>query len=289
MARLIPLLITVFLAAAAPAPAQVLTGATNDPAEHPGDPGRDVQSLSSTFDPAGTWQIAVRFYGAPTAETSALLRVYLGERDAQGGCATGNFPVMIAAYTDPADKGGKGFVEAASVDVAKTVDADLRGFSVTFTDSRLANRAACAITGATLSRKEPFDRVGGFDFPGAPAAPAEPGTGAPQADTAPPSAGLRILRDPRSAGRGIVRVSLVAATEPTTVRTTLYGPAGLIGRATAGLAPGQELRQALRLGRHLRRLERTGRLPVRVVTVLEDRAGNRTILRAKTTLRHRRR
>ena len=292
MPRLIlPVLTALLLVAAAPASAQVLSGSREDAAERPADPGRDIQSIASTYDPAGTWTVHARFYGAPTAETSALLRVFLGERAPDGACVESSpASTLMAVYTDPADRGGKGFVDNMSVNVVKTLDADGRGFTVAFTDERLAGRPVCGVVTTSLSRKEPFDSVGAFEFPGAPAGPASPPPGQePVADTTPPSARLTIVRDPRAARRGVVRASLVAATEPVTVRATLYGPAGALTRRTLSLSPGQELRLSLPLGRRaLKRLRSVGRLPVRVVAVLQDAAGNAATVRASAVLRHRR-
>ena len=273
-----------FLGAVAPASAQVLSASQDDPAERPDDPGRDIQSIASTYDPAGTWTVHARFHGAPAAETSALLRVFLGVRAQDGTCQEPMPAILLAAYTDPADRGGKGFVDNMSVNLVKTADEDGRGFTVTFTDQRLAGRGVCGIASTTLSRKESFDRVSAFAFPGAPAEPAPTAPGDGAGDTTPPAAQMRILRDPKSARRGIVRVSLVAASETANATVTLFGR-----RAVKPVAPGQDVRFALKLGKtQLKQLKRTGKLAVRVETVLEDAAGNRATLRAAVTLRYKR-
>lgn len=302
---LLPLFLATALlgGATTPAAAQVLSATKDDPAERPDDPGRDIESISTSFDSAaGTWRVAARFYGVPTAETSALLRVNLAERLDDGSCAqpsTGN--AVVLAYTDPADKGGQGLVNHMSVNLVKTVDADQKGFSFHFTDSRLAGRAACGIAHVTLSRRQPFDGVGAFEFPGAPTKPAPgtpeapaPGTsgppGDPASDTTAPSAQLRIIRAPKDARRGVVRISILAATEKTSARATLYGPGNrVLARRGAEIVPGQDLRIALKLGeRAHKRLKRTGRLPVRVVVALYDAAGNKAALSSSTTLRYKR-
>ena len=290
MARLLlPLLAALALGAAAPAHAQVLSGSVNDPAERPSDPGRDLQSISSTYDPAGTWTVAARFYGAPTAETSALMRVYLATRAEDGTCKDNDPSILMAAYTDPADKGGKGMADRMSADIVKTVDEDGRGFTLTFTDSRLAQRGVCGIDHTTLSRKESFDRVSGFEFPGAPeqAPPAGP---TESTDTTPPAARMMVLRDPKAARKGLVRVALLAATESMTARATLYGPGGTVqARLGKPLAPNQMVRLTLRLrATQLKRLKRTGRLGIEVVTLLVDGAGNQADVRQKATLRYKR-
>lgn len=290
MSRLLPLLTALFLIfAAAPASAQVLSASQDDPAERPDDPGRDIQSIASTYDPAGTWTVHARFHGAPAAETSALLRVFLGVRAQDGTCQEPSPAILLAAYTDPADRGGKGFVDNMSVNLVKTTDDDGRGITVTFTDQRLANRGVCGIASTTLSRNEGFDRVGAFAFPGAPTEPAPAPPADAAGDTTPPGARIRVLRDPKSARRGIVRVSLVAVTEPAHATVVLHGPGGMIARAAGPVAPGQDVRFALELGkRQLKRLKRKGRLAVRVETVLQDAAGNESTLGAAATLRARR-
>ena len=294
--RLLPLLIALLIGAAAPAQAQVISGTESDPAERPGDPGRDIESVTSTYDPAGTWTVAVRFYGAPTAETSALLRSFLGVRAQDGACQGASPAILVAVWTDPADRGGKGFVDNHSFDVVKMPDEDGRGFTVTFSDPRLAQRGACGVITTSLSRNEPFDSVGAFEFAGAPARPADPPppapgeSGRPGADRVPPTARMRILRDPKAARRGLVRVSVLAASEPLVASATLYGPGGrLLSRQGNALRPGQELRLTLPLSRRaLRQLRRRGRLAVEVVTLLADPAGNQDLVRSRATLRHRR-
>lgn len=283
---LLPVLAAFLLGAAAPASAQVLSGAKEDPAERAGDPGRDIQSVSSSFDPAGTWSVAVRFYGVPTVETKALMRAHLAERQADGTCAKpSNLPILIAAWSNPEDKGGIGTMEGRSTNLVKHVDADQKGFRIEFTDSRLAGRAVCGLDTTTLSYKQPFDSVPAFEFPGAPTeAPAPPPPGDPAADATAPTAQMRILTDAKSARRGIVRVSLLAATEPATATVRLFGRS-----AVKQIAPGQDVRFALRLDRRrLQRLERKGRLAIRVVTLLRDAAGNTATLQAAATLRYRR-
>ena len=288
MARLLLPLLTALLIAT-PAHAQVLTAAKDDPAERADDPGRDIRSISSSYDPAGTWAATVRFYGAPTAETSALLRVFLATRAEDGSCQGSSPAILMAAYTDPADRGGKGFVDNMSVDLVKATDEDGHGFTLTFADSRLAQRGVCGIDSVTLSRKEPFDRVGAFEFPGALSQPPPPGP-APSTDTTPPTARMNVLRDRKAARRGIVRVSVLAASEPLLARATLYGPGGVVqARHGRPLGPNQMVTLTLRLrARQLERLKRTGRLPVEVVTMLTDDAGNHARLRQKATLRYKR-
>jgi hypothetical protein len=288
MARiLLPLLTALLLAA--PADAQVLSGVKDDPAERVDDPGRDIQSISSTYDPDGIWTARARFYGAPTAETSALMRVFLGTLAEDGSCRQNEPAILMAAYTDPADRGGKGFVDNMSVNLVKTNDEDGRGFTLTFSDSRLAQRGVCGIDSVTLSRREPFDRVGAFQFPGAPSEPPPPPP-APNTDTTAPTATMRVLRDPKAARRGIVRISVLAASEHILARATLYGTGGEVqSRQAKPLAPNQMVTLTLRLrARQLRQLRRTGRLPVEVVALLVDDAGNQAHLRKRTTLRYRR-
>jgi hypothetical protein len=290
------------LALASPASAEVLTATRADPAERAGDPGRDIQSFSTTYDPAGAWRVAVRFYGAPTADTSALLRVYLGERAADGSCESDYPNVGLAVWTDPADKGGKASFQDGSVNVVKTLDGDSQGFGVEIADARLAGRAVCGVGTVTLSRKEPFDSVPAFALtgasgqpaPGDPADPTQPGQpgqpAQPAADTTPPSARVMILRDPKAARRGIVRVAVLGASERMLARATLYGPGNVVlSRHGKTIDTGEMLRLTLTLGtKRLAQLKRTGRLPVRVVTQLVDQASNRTIVRSATTLRSKR-
>jgi hypothetical protein len=302
MSRL-TLLLTALIAAlalASPASAEVLSATKDDPAERPGDPGRDLRSLSTSYDSAGIWRVAVRFHGAPAAETTALLRLYLGERAADGTCEARYPNVALAVWTDPADKGGKVSFQDGSLNVVKNLDADLEGFSLEVDDHQLDSRAVCGLGTVTLSKGESFDSIPAFEFPGvppgpAPGAPAQPGQpGQPAqpgaADTTPPSARLMILRDPKAARRGVVRVAVLAATEKMLARATLYGPGDVVlSRRGRTIVPGQMLRLTLRLGpKRLAQLKRTGRLPIRVVTQLVDEAGNRTVLRQATTLRHKR-
>src|SRR5688500_10016752 len=132
------------LVVASPASAQV-SGGTEDPAERPADPGRDIQSVSSRYDPAGHWRIAVRFYAAPTVETSARLRVQLGGRAADGTCGSQYPNAAVSFWTSPEDRGGRASFETGSVHVVKQIDADGRGFYAEISDTRLAGRAACGL------------------------------------------------------------------------------------------------------------------------------------------------
>jgi hypothetical protein len=298
------LLLTGLIAAltlASPASAQVLTADKQDAAERPADPGRDIQSFSTTYDPAGAWRVAVRFYGAPTAETTALLRVYLGERAADGQCESQYPNVGLAVWTDPADKGGKVSFGDGGTNVVKTIDEDQRGFTIELTDARLANRAVCGVGTITLSKKESFDSISAFEFAGAPAEPApgtpspggplQPGAPAPQpGQPAAPKARVMILRDKKLAARGTVRVAVVAANQKMTARATLYGPGNVVlSRHGMAVAPGQMIRLTLKLGtKRLAQLKRTGRLQIRVVTQLITEANGKTIVRNSATLRAKR-
>lgn len=299
---LLPFLLVLLLGAAAPAGAQVISATKTDPAERPDDPGRDIESIQSSYDPAGTWTVHARFYGPPSTETRALLRAFLGVRAAGGACEGTSPATLIAVWTGPEDRGGKGFTDNLSFDVTKTFDTDGRGFTATFSDPRLTDRGACGVVTTSLSRNEPFDGVGAFEFAGAPTEPApprpgagDPGTGpsvpgGPSTDTTPPSARLTVLRDAKSARRGVVRVNLLAATEPVSAAVTVRDPGRrTVARRTRPLAPNQMVTLKLRLdARALRRLRRTGRLRVEVLVLLTDAAGHTAAIGDRTTLRYRR-
>ncbi|HEX8105049.1 MAG TPA: hypothetical protein VF533_20685 [Solirubrobacteraceae bacterium] len=248
-----------------------------DPRERPSEPSRDVERLVTAYDSAGTWTIALRLFG-PVDAGSGFLRADLVDRDAGGACKWEAPSISIGAYADPAERGGRGYVDGHPVDLSKRADEDGRGFSVAMSDPALANRAVCGVARVSLSAGEPFDTLPDLAFPGAPAPP--PRDESP-ADTTAPTAALKVARTVRRGGR--VRVTVSGASEAAAVRVAIRGR-----RAEGRVRPGRALRLSVRLRpSDRRRLGRRGKLKLRVVASLRDEAGNTVTLRRRATVRRR--
>jgi hypothetical protein len=77
-----------------------------DPVDHPGDRGRDITRVITSFDNAtGRWQASVSFAAAPTSSSSAPLRVAMSF--ARGACTlgAGNLLFQTPSAGDKADYG----------------------------------------------------------------------------------------------------------------------------------------------------------------------------------------